>query len=222
MRAGKTTKPASPSRPFRAADHLQSEAEVAAYIEAMLEDGDARAVPVVLRIVAEAVGGMGALARRPEPTSSGYRLQSKARATASTSVSTCCGRLGCRGSPAANAAEFSQPRCSRKYGGNESGYAQIEIEAFPVQATTSTKDLDRADIFRPSPIETRYQLHRQGDRRPVRELDPQCVLQSAVAHAGGPRLSVRCTVPGAGCPGEIRTAAPSLPIQTSLLRPGSV
>jgi len=56
--------PASPSRPFRAADHLQSEAEVAAYIEAMLEDGDARAVPVALRTVAESVGGMTALARK--------------------------------------------------------------------------------------------------------------------------------------------------------------
>ena len=63
-KCGKTTRPASPSRPFRAADHLQSEAEVAAYIEAMLEDGDARAVPVALRTVAEAVGGMGALARK--------------------------------------------------------------------------------------------------------------------------------------------------------------
>ena len=64
MRTGKTTRPAGPSRPFRAADHLRSEAEVAAYIEAMLEDGDARAVPVALRTVAEAVGGMGALARK--------------------------------------------------------------------------------------------------------------------------------------------------------------
>ena len=87
-----------------------------------------------------------------------------------------------------------------------------------MQATTSTKDLDRADIFRPGPIETRYQLRRQGDRRPVRELDPQRVFPSAVAHAGGPRLSVRCTVPGAGCPSEIRTQLLTLPIQTSLLR----
>ena len=30
----------------------------------MLEDGDARSVPVALRTVAEAVGGMGALARK--------------------------------------------------------------------------------------------------------------------------------------------------------------
>jgi len=62
MRTGKTTNHASPSRPFRAADHLRSKAEVAAYIEAMLEDGDARAVPIALRTVVDVVGGMAALA----------------------------------------------------------------------------------------------------------------------------------------------------------------
>ena len=62
MRTGKTTKAASPSRPFIAAEHLRSEAEVAAYIEAMLEDGDARVVPIALRTVVDAVGGMAALA----------------------------------------------------------------------------------------------------------------------------------------------------------------
>lgn len=62
MRTGKTTKPAAPSRPFNAADHLRNEVEIAAYIEAMLEDGDARAVPIALRTVADAVGGMAALA----------------------------------------------------------------------------------------------------------------------------------------------------------------
>jgi probable addiction module antidote protein len=64
MRTGKTTRIASPSRPFRAAEHLRSDAEVAAYIEAMLEDGDARVVPIALRTVADAVGGMAALARK--------------------------------------------------------------------------------------------------------------------------------------------------------------
>ena len=64
MRTGKTTKPAAPSRPFNAADHLRIEAEIAAYIEAMLEDGDARAVPIALRTVADAVGGMAALASK--------------------------------------------------------------------------------------------------------------------------------------------------------------
>jgi probable addiction module antidote protein len=64
MRTGKTTKPVSPSRPFSAAEHLRSEAEVAAFIEAMLEDGDACAVPIALRTVVDAVGGMAALAER--------------------------------------------------------------------------------------------------------------------------------------------------------------
>lgn len=64
MRTGKTTKLASPSRPFRAADHLRTEADVAVYIEAMLADGDARAVPVALRTIVDAVGGMAALAAK--------------------------------------------------------------------------------------------------------------------------------------------------------------
>ncbi|MDB6092381.1 MAG: hypothetical protein JWN85_5165 [Gammaproteobacteria bacterium] len=64
MRTGKTTKCVPPGRPFNPADHLQNEAEIAAYIEAMLEDGDARAVPVARRTVAEAVGGMAALAHQ--------------------------------------------------------------------------------------------------------------------------------------------------------------
>ena len=34
------------------------------YIEAMLEDGDARAVPVALRTIADCVGGMGVLAQK--------------------------------------------------------------------------------------------------------------------------------------------------------------
>ncbi len=59
---GKITKQCLASCPFRAADRLRSEAEVAAYIEAMLEDGDARAVPVALRTVVDAMGGMAALA----------------------------------------------------------------------------------------------------------------------------------------------------------------
>src|SRR5687768_8778252 len=65
MPTGKTTKrAASPSVPFRAADHLRSDVEIAAYIESMLADGDARAVPIALRTVANAVGGMAALAEK--------------------------------------------------------------------------------------------------------------------------------------------------------------
>jgi len=62
MATGKTTKPAS--LPFQAADHLKSQAEIAEYMEAMLADGDPRAVPVALRTVADAVGGMTALAEK--------------------------------------------------------------------------------------------------------------------------------------------------------------
>jgi probable addiction module antidote protein len=60
MNTGKTTKPASV--PFRAADHLKSEAEIAAYIEEVLSEGDPRAMPTALRTVADAAGGIAALA----------------------------------------------------------------------------------------------------------------------------------------------------------------
>jgi probable addiction module antidote protein len=64
MPTGKTTRHAAASAPFKAASHLRSNAEIAAYIEEMLADGDARAVPIALRTVAEAVGGMGMLAEK--------------------------------------------------------------------------------------------------------------------------------------------------------------
>lgn len=61
MHTGNTTKPAPASVPFRAADHLRSDKDIALYIEAMLEDGDPRAIPIALRTVAGALGGMAAL-----------------------------------------------------------------------------------------------------------------------------------------------------------------
>ena len=64
MTTGKTTKPAPASASFRAADHLRTRADIAAYLEAMLEDGDPRVVPVALRTVADAVGGIAALAEK--------------------------------------------------------------------------------------------------------------------------------------------------------------
>lgn len=64
MATGRTTKGAPASVPFRAADYLRTEAQIAAYLETMLEDGDARVVPVALRTVADAVGGMAVLAER--------------------------------------------------------------------------------------------------------------------------------------------------------------
>jgi probable addiction module antidote protein len=64
MRTGKTTKRAAASAPFRAADYLRTDVDIAAYIEEMLADGDARAVPIALRTIATALGGMGALAEK--------------------------------------------------------------------------------------------------------------------------------------------------------------
>ena len=56
MHPGKSTKPRRPSRPFNAVEHLRSEAEVAAYLKAMLQDADPRAVSVALRTVADFMG----------------------------------------------------------------------------------------------------------------------------------------------------------------------
>jgi probable addiction module antidote protein len=64
MPTGKTTKPAPASIPFRAAGYLRTRADIAAYLKEMLADGDARVVPIALRTVADAVGGMTALAEK--------------------------------------------------------------------------------------------------------------------------------------------------------------
>jgi len=64
MATGRTTKSAPASVPFCASDYLRDERSIAAYLEEMLADGDAHVVPVALRTVAEAVGGMAKLAER--------------------------------------------------------------------------------------------------------------------------------------------------------------
>jgi len=46
------------SVPFRAADLLRSEAEIAAYIDEMLADGDDRVLPIALRTVRDALLGL--------------------------------------------------------------------------------------------------------------------------------------------------------------------
>lgn len=68
---GRTAKSANLSRaagrrdaPFRLADHLRSDKEVAAYVQAILEDGDARVLTVGLRNATDAIGGMAALATK--------------------------------------------------------------------------------------------------------------------------------------------------------------
>lgn len=52
------------SRQFRIADHLTTNAERAAYLQTLLEDGDARVLTVGLRELAESVGGIRELAER--------------------------------------------------------------------------------------------------------------------------------------------------------------
>ena len=52
------------SRPFRAAEYLRSEKDIAEFLEAVLEDGEPRSLPRALRAVADAMGGLGKLAER--------------------------------------------------------------------------------------------------------------------------------------------------------------
>lgn len=54
----------APSRPFRATDHLKTDAERAAYLEALLEEGDSRVITIGLRDLAESIGGMAVIAER--------------------------------------------------------------------------------------------------------------------------------------------------------------
>jgi hypothetical protein len=94
-----------------------------------------------------------------------YRLPEPPRTTALAPVLARCGCFGCRGSSPTDAPKLREPLRSGKYGGEETGYAQVEIEAFEVQAAASTKDFDRADISGRSSPETWYQLHRQDSSR---------------------------------------------------------
>lgn len=55
---------AAPSRPFRVSDHLKTDEERAAYLEALLEDGDSRVLTIGLRDLAESAGGMAVIAER--------------------------------------------------------------------------------------------------------------------------------------------------------------
>ena len=64
MATGRTVRNASASVSLRASKYLRDERDIAACLEAMLEDGEPLVVPVALRTVADAVGGMAALAER--------------------------------------------------------------------------------------------------------------------------------------------------------------
>lgn len=64
MATGKSTKRVPASVPFHWGDLLRTNAEVAAFLEELLSDGDPRVVPVALRAAADAVGGMAKLAEK--------------------------------------------------------------------------------------------------------------------------------------------------------------
>jgi len=64
-RTGKRAKDANAvSRAFREVDHLKTDAERAAYLEALLEDGDSHVLTLGLRELAESTGGMSMLSKR--------------------------------------------------------------------------------------------------------------------------------------------------------------
>ena len=54
----------APSRAFRVSAHLKDDADRAAYLQALLEDGDSRVLTLGLREMAASLGGMAALAER--------------------------------------------------------------------------------------------------------------------------------------------------------------
>jgi probable addiction module antidote protein len=64
MRTSKSTKPSPPCSPWRAADYLKSNFAIAVYIEATFEEYDSRALPTAFRTVADAAGGVAALAKK--------------------------------------------------------------------------------------------------------------------------------------------------------------
>lgn len=87
--ASKTTRPASPKQRNRAAEpslryedwlveRLKDPAEAAAYMEAVIEEGDQAAIMLALRQVARAQGGIAEIARRAKLTREAtYRMLSK-------------------------------------------------------------------------------------------------------------------------------------------------
>lgn len=52
------------SAPYRTADYLKTPEDIVGYLEALLEDGHPRVITSGLREVADAVGGMSALAEK--------------------------------------------------------------------------------------------------------------------------------------------------------------
>jgi probable addiction module antidote protein len=64
MHTAKKTPRAPGNLPFDLAGYLESDADIALFLEEILHDGDPRAVPVALRTGAAAVGGNATLAAK--------------------------------------------------------------------------------------------------------------------------------------------------------------
>lgn len=64
MPAGKTTNAEAASAPFRAADFIRNEKELALFLQELFADGDVRMIPSGLRTAADVLGGMAALAEK--------------------------------------------------------------------------------------------------------------------------------------------------------------
>ncbi|MFZ0008905.1 MAG: hypothetical protein WAK94_11765 [Steroidobacteraceae bacterium] len=73
-----------------------------------------------------------------------------------------------------------------------------------MQATAAPKNFNRTEIFGSGSLETRNQLYRQRNRRPVRELDPQRTLLGAVRNKGSSRFCFCGAAPSAAGPSEMR------------------
>jgi len=59
-----------------------------------------------------------------------------------------------------------QPLGSGKQGGKETGYAQIEVKASPVQAHAAPKNFNRTEALGLTPLRHEISFTRQRNRRP--------------------------------------------------------
>ena len=79
-RARQKGRPAAPSLPYEGwlIEQLKNPAEAAAYLEAVIEDGDQAAIMLALRQVAQAQGGIAGIARKAKLTREAtYKMLSK-------------------------------------------------------------------------------------------------------------------------------------------------
>ncbi len=86
-----------PTRKFETTDYLRTDRQVAAFLDAALEDGDPRVLLQAVRDVAAVRGGMAALARRAGiPRESLYRMLSSRGNPSYAAVRSILGAVGFR------------------------------------------------------------------------------------------------------------------------------